>query len=45
MLYFTELKQALKQLETEHPEAYNEFVRTLHPGAGSMAVLKPSRVG
>ena len=44
VLSVLELKQALKQLQAQHPEAYDEFVRTLHPGAGSMAVLKPSEV-
>ena len=39
-----ELKQALKHLQAQHPEAYDEFVRTLYPGARSMAVLKPSEV-
>ena len=44
VLSVLELKQALKQLQAQHPEAYDEFVRTLHPGAGPMAVLKPSEV-
>ncbi len=39
-----ELKQALKQLENNHPGAYDEFVRTLHPAAGAVAVVKPSQV-
>ncbi len=41
---FAELKQALKQLENNNPEAYDEFIRTLHPHAGSVAIIKPSQV-
>ncbi len=40
----SELKVALKNLGAKHPAAYDEFVRTLHPGAGNVTVLQNAKV-